>query len=409
MPPFVEGQWPGDPNAMGGRKARLGFSYQAFVPPPIADWDGQLGASESAWLLRATEALRRLQDPHQALGLEALSRQLLRSEGIASSWIEGLILPQDRVMRALYLPHRASDGALMVARNIEAMEAAWGQAGDGQAIRVEDLLGWHARLFAQGPQARWAGAFRSQQNWLGGNAFNPRQAEYIPPPPEFLPDLMADLCAFLNRDDLPAIWQAAMAHAQFENIHPFPDGNGRVGRVLIHWVLRAKGAAPQHVPPISLILATNAKRYVAGLTRFRDPDGWGEWVHFFTRALLSACEQAEGLAQAVQRLQATWRQAAQHPRKASAADKIIQALPQHPILDGPRAMAITGASDEAVRKALALLEGAGVLEAIEPGRARGRAWEATSLMRLLDAFEWRMATPTQEGQARRPAPKRPPS
>lgn len=92
----------------------------------------------------------------------------------------------------------------------------------------------------------------------------------MPPPPERVKELMEDLVAFMNRGDLPPVVQAAIAHAQFEIIHPFADGNGRVGRALIHVVLRRRGLAPRYVPPVSLVLAADARAYVAGLTAFRE-------------------------------------------------------------------------------------------------------------------------------------------
>jgi len=99
---------------------------------------------------------------------------------------------------------------------------------------------------------------RSEQNWIGGAASSPRDAEFVPPPPELVPDLLDDLCAFCNREDVPASVQAGIAHAQFETIHPFADGNGRVGRALIHVVLRRRALAPRYVPPVSLVLAADA-------------------------------------------------------------------------------------------------------------------------------------------------------
>src|SRR5665811_1420877 len=113
------------------------------------------------------------------------------------------------------------------------------------------------------------GRFRSEQNWIGGSAFNPCSAEYVPPPHELVPDLVADLCEFCNDDSLPAVAQAAIAHAQFETIHPFVDGNGRMGRALLHLVLRRRGLAPRILPPISLILATWSRDYIGGLTGAR--------------------------------------------------------------------------------------------------------------------------------------------
>ena len=107
----------------------------------------------------------------------------------------------------------------------------------------------HERLLAGTRLERYAGRLRAVQNWIGGSSFNPCSAAFVPPPPEHVRALMADLCEFCNQDTLPAVAQAAMAHAQFETIHPFVDGNGRTGRALIHVILRRRGLAPRLVPP----------------------------------------------------------------------------------------------------------------------------------------------------------------
>jgi Fic family protein len=215
---------------------------------------------------------------------------------------------------------------------------------------------------------------------------------------------MEDLCAFLTRVDLPPILQAAIAHAQFETIHPYPDGNGRVGRALIHLVLRRRGAAPRFVPPISLVLATNAARYVRGLTSFREGK-LDDWLSLFSRTVVAASSRSEQLARDLAQMQDRWRSAAGNPRRDSAAEKLIQMLPARPIVDGKAAQVITGGSDEATRKALNLLESAGVLTRIEPSRRHGRWWEVSDVLGLLDDFEWDLATPTQPDVPRRPAPR----
>src|SRR6202023_1686779 len=100
-----------------------------------------------------------------------------------------------------------------------------------------------------------AGKVRDRQNWIGGASSGPRDAEFIPPPPELVPELLDDLSRFMARDDLPPVAQAAVAHAQFETIHPFADGNGRVGRCLISVVFRRRGLGQRLIPPVSLVLA----------------------------------------------------------------------------------------------------------------------------------------------------------
>lgn len=144
---------------------------------------------------------------------------------------------------------------------------------------------------------------------------------------------MNDLVTFLNREDLPAVQQAAMVHAQFETIHPFSDGNGRVGRCLIHVVLRRRGLAPRSVPPVSLVLAANADDYVKGLEAYRD-DRAGEWSLFFSNATSIASTEARRFASRVAALQDEWREQAGLRRRDAAAVRLIEELPRLPVIDG---------------------------------------------------------------------------
>src|SRR5256885_1845595 len=128
-------------------------------------------------------------------------------------------------------------------RRCQGVSVAIGEVGPGDPISVATLLTFHQRLLGNTRQARLAGRLREKQNWIGGSDYNPCSAAFIPPPPELVPDLMEDLCAFCTSETLPAVAQAAIAHAQFETIHPFADGNGRTGRALIQLVLRRRGLA----------------------------------------------------------------------------------------------------------------------------------------------------------------------
>jgi Fic family protein len=356
-------------------------------------------------IVRAEEALRALQNHPNFMGLEVLSRQLLRAESIGSSWIEGLTLSHDRLLQAMFVPGAASETARAIIGNIEAMEAALALADSSSELTTQTIRDIHSVLFQNTRDAHIAGQIRDRQNWVDGDATSPRNAEFVPPPEDRVAELLSDLCEFLNRDDLPAVLQAAIAHAQFETIHPFADGNGRVGRALIHAVLRRRGATPRYVPPVSLVLATSAARYVRGLTSYR-AGNLADWVILFCRTLVAAATQSEALADELGRLQDTWREAMGHPRRDSAAEKLIQALPARPILDARAAQELTGASDEATRKALNALEAAGVLTLLDPARRANRFWQAPAIIQLLDQFEWDLATPTQPHQPRRVAPER---
>jgi Fic family protein len=174
--------------------------------------------------------------------------------------IEGLEIGARKLLRAeaaQQLGERSHDvTAEEVLGNIDAMHGAVREIGPGGPITVDMLLRFHGRLMAGSRDKPYAGQLRDRQNWSGGSEHNPCSAAFVPPPPERVPDLLADLCSFCNDESLPAVVQAAIAHGQFEIIHPFADGNSRTGRGLVHLVLRRRGLATRVLPPVSLVLAT---------------------------------------------------------------------------------------------------------------------------------------------------------
>lgn len=403
MPRLVRRQWDSDPGSISHREP-FTFAYDAYVPDLIADYDRPLAIHLAAVAEATAEAMSALQASGNVMGLEALGRQLLRAESIASSRIEGLVLSHRRLARALVAPDAERDLARSVIGNVRAMEVAIHLGADGQPLDQSRLLAIHRTLFAETEDEAIGGRLRTSQNWIGGSDRSPRGAEFIPPPEDELESLLTDLLAFMARDDVPALIQAAIAHAQFETIHPFLDGNGRVGRALIHVILRRRGIAPRFVPPVSLMLAANATRYVEGLTAYRmgDIDGW---CLFFVRAMASAATHAAGLDHKLQMLLAEWRERAGHPRRHSAADKLIGALPGQAVLDVRSAARLIGVSEEGARRGLNDLTQAGILSPVVLGRKRNRVWEARELLALLDAFEWDLAQPTRSQEPRRAAPQ----
>ena len=243
----------------------------------------------------------------------------------------------------------------------------------------------HRILFEGTRDEGRGGQLRSEQNWIGGSASSPRGAEFIPPPPELVPGLVDDLCEFCNREDLPAAIQAGIAHVQFETIHPFFDGNGRVGRALILIVLRRRGLARSYLPPVSLALAGEADRYVAGLGSWRRGEE-DDWYRVFVDALYLAASGARHFAADVGALQERWLAEAGDPRRGSGARGLIELLPSQPIIDVRTAADLLGGTDERARQAIARLEQAGVLRQSNAGR-RNRVWESVGLFDLLDRFE----------------------
>ena len=230
---------------------------------------------------------------------------------------------------------------------------------------------------------------REEQNWIGGSSSGPADAEFVPPPHEYVLPALEDLAGFINRSDLPPVLQAAVGHAQFETIHPFLDGNGCVGRALSHVVFRRRGLTPDYVPPVSLVLAGRAGRYVQGLTDYRFGNE-NAWYLVFAEAVEMAADGAGEFARRVRELQKHWLEMAGRPRPQSGAKKLIDLLPMHPVVNLRTVQTITGTSAEAARQALNRLEQAGVLRNISVGR-RNRAFESVGLFALLDAFERELA------------------
>jgi Fic family protein len=406
MAKVIRRRWRGDMLAGLARRDRLGCEYEAYLPDRLSGRSFRLDGEVAADVADAEAAITRFNA--QALSLvnsESVARLLLRAECVASSRIEGLEVGGRRLLRAELARSFGEEPedvtAAEVLNNIGAMSFAIDALARGRAVRVEDLLEVHRRLLAGTRMEQHGGRLRSEQNWIGGSDFNPCSAEFVPPPPEEVAALLEDLCAFCNDASLPAVAQAAIAHAQFETIHPFVDGNGRTGRALIHVVLRRRGLAPRVIPPVSLVLATWARDYVAGLTATRYRGAAGSpaahqavngWVGLFAAACRRSVADAEGYEQRIRSLQTEWRRRLGRVRAGSATELLIDALPGAPIVTVSGATELIRRSGQAVNEAIGRLAEAGVLRQITVGR-RNRAFEASDLIEAFTDLERRLASP----------------
>jgi len=395
------------------RADRRSCDYEAYVPDLLVGRSFGLDGGVAADVAEAEAAIARLNVEASALiDTEALARTLLRAEAVASSRIEGLEIGARRLLRAEAvrgLDDAPSDvTAIEVLGNIDAMIFGIERVAAGDGIALELLLAIHRRLFTGTRLESYGGRFRQEQNWIGGSSYNPCSAAYVPPPHEFVEDLMADLCSFCNTDDLPGVVQAAIAHAQFETIHPFVDGNGRTGRALIQLVLRRRGLATRVLPPVSLILATWAKDYVNALTgtRYRGPatskdahEGTNRWIAQFAAACTRAVADATVFEQRARDIGTAWRTRIGSVRRNSAADLLLRALPGAPVVTVPSAATLIGRSFTAANNAVAQLVTAGVLQQINVGR-RNRAYEAPEIIAAFTDLERQLALP--EGDANNP-------
>jgi Fic family protein len=329
--------------------------------------------------------------------LAPLARLLLRTESIASSKVEGMQVDARDLARAearLETGGKAGSTAGEILANIDAMELAIDHATGSSAVTVPDLVSVHAALMATAPNARFAGVVRTEQNWIGGNNYNPCGASFVGPPPEEVPRLLEDLCAAINDDVLPPVIQAGLVHAQFEVIHPFLDGNGRTGRALIHVVLRRRGLTPMYVPPISVVLAGDKASHIAGLDAYARGDA-DAWLTTFAAATAQSAGLAASYLTRVETLQDQWRtmlRTTANPRADSVAWTLIDVMPAHPMISVPVAVAATGRTKAVVNEALLQLEAAGVVTRASQGQ-RNRTWEATGLLDLLADLEAGIAMP----------------
>jgi hypothetical protein len=208
----------------------------------------------------------------------------------------------------------------------------------------------------------------------------------------------------------PAIAQAALAHAQFETIHPFVDGNGRTGRALIHVILRRRGLAARVLPPISLILATRAEDYIAGLTATRHRgrvdsaaarDGLNRWVGSFAAAANRSVTDAAAFEARVVEIQTSWRLRVGRIRQHSGIDRLIQTLPGAPLLTVSHGSELIGRSFQQTNEAISRLVDAGILTQVSIGR-RNRAFEASEIVDGFMDLERQLASPTGDTRSAPP-------
>lgn len=416
MSKVVKRIWRSDLASGLPRRDRASCSYEAYVPDLLIGRPIRLDGDVAADVTDAETAIAGFDGSANALAdTEALARLLLRAESVASSKIEGFEVGARRLLRAQAaqaLGHDAQDvTAIEVLGNIQAMSWALDTVGPGNDLTLETLLEAHRLLVAGTRLEEMGGHLRHEQNWIGGSSYNPCSAAFVPPPPENVRELMDDLCAFCNTDSLPAVAQAALAHAQFETIHPFVDGNGRIGRMLIHLVLRRRRLAVRVLPPVSLVLATWSNGYIGGLTATRyvgspisrqATDGLNRWMGLFATACRRAIGDAETFETQVALLQAKWRNRLGRVRAGSAADRLINALPGAPIVTVTSAAGLIDRTFQATNQGIAQLVDAGILKQVTIGR-RNRAFEAPQLIRQFTDLERRLSSPTGNTRSAKPS------
>lgn len=371
--------WDAAPGAYGPRRERRLTSgpYSAAVPAFIAHQPLSMSTDLHALTEEAATALTRF-DAEVGHITAPFASILLRTESASSSEIENLTSGARQIALA-ELGEHASRNARLIVGNVRAMQAAL-ELSD--AIDAEAILRMH-RALLEHSDPNISGRWRQEQVWIGGGNLGPHTAEFVPPHHVRVPELIDDLIAFADRDDLPVMAQIAVAHAQFETIHPFPDGNGRVGRALIQAMLRGGQLTRSVAVPVSAGLLHNTAQYFEALGEYR-AGNIEPIVHSIVDASFAAVANGRTLVRDLESVRADWRTQVA-ARRDSAVHRLADFLLRQPVVDGKlvaSTLEVTGANAQI---AIDRLVAAGILTQITHGR-RNRIWQAAEVVRMLDEF-----------------------
>lgn len=359
------------------QKRQAAGPYQASVPSQIASRAIPLDGDLVALTEEAASELARF-DAEVGHVTAPFAAILLRTESASSSQIENLTSGAKQIALA-ELGANSSVNAGLIVGNVHAMQAALDLAAH---LDAQSILEMHRALLERdNPQI--VGHWRKQQVWIGGSSFGPHTAVFVPPHQDRVAELMNDLVVFANRVDLPVLAQTAIAHAQFETIHPFPDGNGRVGRALIHSMLRG-GQLTRHVTiPVSAGLLHNTSGYFDALTAYRTGD-IAPIVRSIAEASFIAVHSGRALVTDLELIRTEWGEKTR-ARRDSAVHRLADLLLQQPVIDAGNAAVALSVSTVNAQVAINRLVDAGILTQITAGR-RNRLWVANDVVHVLDEF-----------------------
>lgn len=374
-------------NRSGTREDRMLSEINVWLPPMIAEQDMSFGSQLASDMEEAIREITVLENTHTE-SLAALSQMLLRTESVSSSKIEHVEASVADYARALH-GIKTNPSAVSMAAATTALESMIDGVGRSREVTLELLTTAHAALMRDDRTERdYAGRLRDMQNWIGGSDHSPRGALYIPPPPNTVDAYMADLIGFSNRNDLPVIAQAALAHAQFESIHPFTDGNGRIGRALVNTILRRRGATTSVVIPIASAIVARREHYFDLLGRYREGDA-APIVAAFTSASRIAAKESQVTATRLATIPETWAEQVGRVRRGSVTHQLLAKITTNPVITAEDASRLVPGPESSVYTAIDRLAGAGVFTPLTD-RTRNQVWGAKAILDELDDLNLRI-------------------
>jgi Fic family protein len=367
----------------------LGEICRAFVPHPLPpEPELLMNARLQELAQQASLALGRLDGISSLLPEpQHLLYSYIRKEAVLSSQIEGT---QSSLSDLLLYEAEGSPGVPMedvreVSNCAAALEHGIQLIRDGLPLSLRLIREVHGILLRDGRGAdKEPGEFRRSQNWIGGT--RPGNARHVPPPPDAVIECMGALENFLHGQPVavPVLIRAALAHVQFETIHPFLDGNGRIGRLLITFLLQSEGLLRQPLLYLSLYFKQHRSRYYELLQSVRTEGDWEEWIEFFLEGIISVASQ---VAITTQRLLALFQkhqlQLRSLGRTASSALRLIDHLQRHPVTTATAAAADTGMSFHTAQKMFIALQSLDIV-AEGSGRKYGRFYTYTNYLSILN-------------------------
>jgi Fic family protein len=368
------------------RRARLKARgpYLAAISQDIAEYDFRLPSEVEAEASDALVEVARFDAELSSMPGEfggefaPLAAVLLRTESASSSQIENVTAGAQALALAS-IHERTGPNARMVAANVDAMQRAIQMADE---LTEETILAAHQALMEGHEYAR-PGRYREGQVWIGSAAPTPHTASFVPPHADRVKPAMADLIRFCHRTDMPVLVHAAIAHAQFETIHPFADGNGRTGRALVHALLKRGRATTRLTVPVSAGLLVDTDSYFDALTAYRQGDA-APIVERFSQASFAAVSNGRRLDTDLADIYAGWEHAIS-ARRDAAVWRVLPRLVSQPAVTIRFIQEATGVSQPAAQNAVDQLVTAGVLAPASENR-RNRVWVATEIIAALDDF-----------------------
>lgn len=367
--------------------AVTGEQIKAFIPPPLPPHPPIQMERLYPLLEKASHAIGRLDGVTSILPDTSLFLYMyVRKEALLSSQIEGT---QSSLSDLLMFENDSAPGAPLddvqdVSSYVAAMTHGLARLREGFPLSLRLIREIHEILLSKGRgAARQPGDFRRSQNWIGGT--RPGNAVFVPPPPNEVPALLSDLEKFIHAEtpNIPPLIKAGLVHVQFETIHPFLDGNGRLGRLLITFLLCASGTLKEPILYLSLYFKTHRSRYYSLLQQVRHDGDWENWLAFFLAGVAETSLQAADAAREIFDLFETDRRRIEAlGRPAASALQVYKLLQTKPMITASVAADRLGLSLPTIRKSIAHLQDLGVLRETT-GRERGRLFVYETYLAIL--------------------------